>query len=276
MARDDVLFLASGMAFNVIACLLPILVFLVYVLGVWFRSAEAIRCVDRLMESAFPDQPQSMVIRQNVTFLLSQVVANRASFGVLSLAVLLGTAATLFSSLRSVLHCVYEVKHRRHFVLSYMVDLCLVLGVTLMILLNASLSWLYHMVKHLIRQFPVLADLGLPGLYAVIPHLLSPLLLFVLCCLLYRYVPARRIHWETALVSGATTSLIWQFSSYVFAWYLGRIATFNHVYGTYAFVVVMLIWIYYSSVIFVFGAEVGWVRQQRHHAAAMKNEKIDG
>lgn len=270
MDVDDILFLASGIAFNVLACLLPLLLFLIYALGIWFQSSETIGVVDRILATAFPNQPYAHNIRNAISSILAQIVASGQVLGLLSLAVLMATSASLFASLRSVLHRVFEVKASRHFVISYLVDLSLVLGLTLLILLLICLSWCYHMLRHLEHFVPSAVNYQFHGIYGTIPALVSPVLVAVFCCLLYRYVPAERIRWRIASLAAVTTTVIWETTGLLFAWYLGSLTSLGRVYGAYAFLIVLLVWVFYSSVIFIFGAEVGQVVRSRMESAKAK------
>ncbi len=261
MDQDDILFLASGLAFNVLICLLPILLLWIYVLGLWFQSTESMRFVDNILEAAFPNEIYAKTIRENISEILKSIVANRKSLGLLSVAVLAGASASLFSSTRSVLHHVFQIKTRRHFLASYLVDLGLVLGLTLLILVITSLTWVYRFVKSLRDYLPPVNDWDFHGVVGAIADLTSLPIILGLCYLLYRYVPVRRTRKWTALVAAATTSIIWEISGRAFAVYLGSLSSISKVYGAYAFILVFLIWVYYSCVIFVVGAEVGYISQ---------------
>ncbi len=261
--HDDILFLASGMAFNVLLCLLPILLLLIYMLGIWFQSGETIRFVDSILATVFPNQPYALAIRKNISSILAEIVAQRKSLGLLSLAVLMVASASLFSSMRSVLHRVFEVRARRHFVISYLFDLLLVLGVTLLILLTTSLRWIYGLIRRIEDFMPGEVGSNFHDLLGIAPDLISAGVVVLLCYLLYRHVPTERTPARIAFISAVTTSVIWEISSRLFAWYLGTLTSFNKTYGAYAFLIVLMVWIFYSCVIFVFGAEVGQVFRGR-------------
>jgi len=257
--QDEILFLASGMAFNVLLCLLPILLLLIYMLGIWFQSGETIRFVDSILATVFPNQPYALAIRENISSILAEIVAQRKSLGLLSLAVLMVASASLFSSMRSVLHRVFEVRARRHFVISYLFDLLLVLGVTLLILLTTSLRWIYGLIRRIEDFMPGEVGRNFHDLLGIAPDLISAGVVVLLCYLLYRHVPTERTPTRIAFISAVTTCVIWEISGRLFAWYLGTLTSFNKTYGAYAFLIVLMVWIFYSSVIFVFGAEVGQV-----------------
>lgn len=276
MEADDVLFLASGLAFNVLLCLVPILLTFVYVLGLLSRSVETTTYIDRILAAAFPSQPHAIEIRRSISALLNEVVINSKSLGILSLILLLAASASLFSSTRSVLHRVFEVKTRRHFVISYLVDLSLVLGLTLLVLVTMSFNWLYKGLKY-IQDFLPSDVLDLHGILGTIPDFLSLGIIILLCYLLYRLVPVQRTRRRTAFIAACTTALIWEVSGRLFAFYLTTIPSFNKIYGAYAFMIVMVVWTFYSCVIFVLGAEVGHVLEQNKNntkAASLAKDTV--
>ncbi len=269
MDEDEFLFLSSGLAFNILLCLLPILILFVFVLGMVFQNIDVSGPIDHLLRIAFPNQPHAPAIQRAIESVLSDIVTHRGSFGFLSVAILLGTSASLFASLRSVLHRIFQIKAQRHFILTYFVDLLLVLGMTLLILFTTSLSWIYRSLKHIPGLLSP-QDWLVSGALGTIPDFAAIGIIFLLCYLLYQYVPEERIDRKSALIAACTTSLVWEISGYVFGWYLRTLTHFSKLYGAYAFIVVLLIWVFWSAVIFVVGAEVGYLAQTRN-----KNQKMD-
>ena len=82
---------------------------------------------------------------------------------------------------------------------------------------------------------------------------------FLMFVLIYRFLPARRIPWRIAVVSATFTSVVFELLKSAFAWYVAYIAEYRSTYGVFASIVVLIFWIYYSSVVFVLGGEVGQV-----------------
>src|SRR5690606_10587909 len=82
------------------------------------------------------------------------------------------------------------------------------------------------------------------------------LLMFVL---MYRYLPARRIPWRIAIVAAIFTGVAFELLKSIFAWYVTNVATHTSPYGAFATFVILVLWIYYSAVVFVLGGEVGQV-----------------
>ncbi len=66
-----------------------------------------------------------------------------------------------------------------------------------------------------------------------------------------------------ALTAAAFTAVCWEFLKVGFAFYLTRLASFQSIYGGIATLVVVVVWFYYLSIVFVLGAEVAQVYEMR-------------
>ncbi|MCC7518624.1 MAG: YihY/virulence factor BrkB family protein, partial [Verrucomicrobiae bacterium] len=154
MGQDDVLFLASGLAFNVLVCLLPVMLLWMYALGTWLHTEEIVRLAGKVIAAAFPHQPFTDAIRDGLSSILQEMMRHKKSLGILSFVILIGTSASLFSSIRTALHRVFAVRSSRHLILSYLLDVSLVLVLTLLILGAMTLAWLIRTMKRLQVLFP--------------------------------------------------------------------------------------------------------------------------
>ena len=88
--------------------------------------------------------------------------------------------------------------------------------------------------------------------------------------LIYTALPARRVPWTDVVVGATVTSVLFAVGRLLVAWYLGH-AGVGSLYGAAGSLVVLLVWIYYSSQIFLYGAEFTHVYSQRH--GALKRER---
>jgi membrane protein len=77
--------------------------------------------------------------------------------------------------------------------------------------------------------------------------------------LIYRYLPARRIQWRIALISATFAAAVFEAMKYAFGWYVTNLAVYNSTYSNFATLFIFLLWIYYMSVAFVLGGEVGQI-----------------
>lgn len=76
----------------------------------------------------------------------------------------------------------------------------------------------------------------------------------VLFAILYRYLPDAEIEWGDVGIGAGVTALLFVVGQFLLGWYLGRMGA-TSTYGTAGSLVVLLIWIFYSAQIVLFGAE---------------------
>src|SRR5688572_2681086 len=83
---------------------------------------------------------------------------------------------------------------------------------------------------------------------------LSVALVTGLIALIYRYLPSKRLPWRPVLIGALVTSLLFYLGRWLIGLYLAR-ATQPSAFGAAASFAAMLLWLYYSSQIFLLGAE---------------------
>jgi membrane protein len=98
---------------------------------------------------------------------------------------------------------------------------------------------------------------------------LSIALFTLLFGLILKYLPDIRLPWRDVLLGAFVTSLLFTFGQYLIGEYIAR-ATLTSVYGAAGSLVVLLLWVYYSSQILLFGAEVTWVYANSHGTKALR------
>lgn len=96
----------------------------------------------------------------------------------------------------------------------------------------------------------------IPGATAALGTLLSWLLMGALFGAVYRVIPNTEVLWRDALAGGLLAAVAFNVASRGFAWYIGRLPTYEAVYGTFATLPLALIWIYWSWLVVLGGALV--------------------
>jgi len=126
----------------------------------------------------------------------------------------------------------------------------LILGVGLLLLI--SLAW-SALVAAMGRFFHPVLPAPEPVLHAA-SFLTSFVALTFLFAAIYKTVPDVQLEWSDVAVGAAVTSLIYTLGKVFIGMYLGK-AGFSSTYGAAASLVVLLVWVYYSALLFFLGAE---------------------
>ncbi len=110
--------------------------------------------------------------------------------------------------------------------------------------------------------------LPVPAAVLVIANLLiSFLAISVLFAIIFKFVPETKIAWRDVWVGAFATAFFFDIGKFLIGLYLGKAAV-GSTYGAAGSVIVIIIWVYYSSQIFFFGAEFTHVRAKRTSQAA--------
>ena len=176
--------------------------------------------------------------------------------------------ALVFYELDYALNVVFECTRRRHPLISTAISVAL-LGATGLLLIISYVAT--QTINVLIEYMPSLWGLDLVGLAThdfLLTYTLPFLLAFLTVSLLYRYVPRRRPKWREAMAGAMIFGLLWVAAKLLFITYGGYATLYVRLYGSLLEVVLLLLWVYYSSGLLLLGAVIAHNFQQRSRVAS--------
>jgi membrane protein len=246
--------LGASLAFYTVLSLAPLLILVIAAAGQFFGEAAARgHVVHEIEDLVGPEGGQAIQgMIANAWHPTANLVAT-----VISLALLLCSAAGVFSELQASLNEIWEAPLPESgsgilaLIKGRLLSFGMVLSVGFLLLVSLAVS-------------AVIA--GLSGFLAeraawIIPAVqlvdltLSIAIGAALFAAMYKILPNATITWRQALVGAIITSLLFTLGKTLLGWYLGR-GSVASAYGTAGSFVVLLLWIYYSAQIFLFGAEL--------------------
>jgi membrane protein len=81
--------------------------------------------------------------------------------------------------------------------------------------------------------------------------------------MIYKTMPRVGIHWKDVWIGAGVTSVFFVAGKFLIGAYIGRSGV-SSAFGAAASLIVVLLWVYYSAQIFLFGAEFTWVYSHRY------------
>ncbi len=196
--------------------------------------------------------------------------------------VLLIGAAGVFSELKDALNTIWAVKPKPGFSLWSLIwekflNFGMVLAIGFLLLTSLVLSTVIAGIGARFSQWLSLP----PGVLAGITSLVSLATVTTLFAMIFKILPDVRIHWREVWLGAAVTAVLFEVGKLALGWYLGREST-SGAYGAAASVVLLLLWVYYTSCIMFFGAEFTrmhaeargvWVRPEAHAEKVTADER---
>lgn len=176
----------------------------------------------------------------------------------------------VFYELDYALNVVFGSAKRRHPLISTAISVAL-LGSTGLLLITSYVAT--QSINFLVDSLPNLWGLNLVALTAhdfLLTYTLPFTLAFLSVTCLYRFVPRRQPGWRGSMAGALTFALLWVAAKLLFITY-GEFATiYVRLYGSLLEIVVLLLWIYYSSALFLVGAIVArHLSRERDQAAPL-------
>jgi membrane protein len=221
--------------------------------------------VHQLLDTLLPRHSNAVEI--SVSDLIDSVLESRGALGVWSAFAYFWFTARLFGALRSALSQVLDFGTQRGVVAGKLFDFRLTLGAT--ILMTAYLGLTAYMAIATSRGVQFLMNLGLRedvmgGLEYAISFTLAFALVVLLIFLLYRFIPVRGIPTRAAFVGAVTAGIVFEATRLGYSALTAILSPSTIYTGTLYTIISVVFWMYYSSIIFLLGAEVARVYEIRN------------
>jgi len=247
--------LAAALAYYTAFSIAPLIVVVVSVAGlVWNREA---------VQGQLDNQIRGLVGSQAATAIQDMVAnADQAETGVIATVIGVATlvlgAAGVFGQLQDALNTVWGVQPKPtsgisgilYMLRSRFISFTMVLGIGFLLLVSLVISAILAALNGWVFS-------RLPFSEAVLQLInfgISFVVITLLFAVIYKVLPDAKIRWKDVWVGAAVTALLFSVGKYLIGLYLGS-SSIASSYGAAGSFVVLLVWIYYSAFIFLFGAE---------------------
>lgn len=253
--RRHIFLLSSGIAFNLLLCIIPMVVLIVSLVSGVLDVEQTKNTVEVALSTFLPKNTQAASVVATIINEVGAFFNYRSAAGWIAGIALLWLASALFSSLRTGLNAIFHIPTPKFFVLYKLKDMAFTIVVVVLILLVTLLSPLLTLADQY-RVLLVSNDSAgfIFGLTVQVASLISTSVLFLL---LYKLVPNKRLPWPIVLMSTGFAVVLWEAARMLFSWYVYSATNFSKIYGGYVAVASFAVWLYYSAFIFLLSAELG-------------------
>jgi len=265
---DDCTTMAAALAYYTTFSLAPLMLIVIGIAGVVFQRESVQHQIQRQIEylvgSGAAKEVASMV--ESASTHSSHSVPS-AVLGLV--AVLLG-ASGAFSQLQSSLNQIWRVMPDpraggvRNFIGQRILSFGMILAIAFLLLVSL-------VVTAALEAFGSFISPYLPGwisspMLVALGFVVSFLIVTAMFASMYKILPDAEIHWHDVWLGAAVTSLLFTAGKFLIGAYLGRSGAAD-AYGAAGSLVLLVLWVYYSSMIFLIGAEFTAIWSERHSGA---------
>ena len=258
----NVIFNASAITFNLFICAIPFTLILISIIGyiLSFDTAytELVRYGTELLPDITYEQTNSVTVESEriVQALLTPLIQGRNVLGLTGIIIMLFFTQSLFHSLKIVLFDIFEIQNKSHPIkglLTNFLGLGLLGTVFLFFSLLVSFVSLFELRTIAIPLTEIVIEL--PWIYELLDLLLPLLFTFMLSFVIFRFMSERKISILDALQGAALFAILFESAKLLLSLYLSyAITRYEFVYQGYTVIIVLALWVFYLSILFVISA----------------------
>lgn len=250
--KDNGLLLAAAVSFYTFLSIFPLLLVAVGGLAYALRSpghAEAV--LTHFLGRA--------VVGPQISSIIGDVIHGRSAATGIGLLLLLWSGTSAVVALEQAINIAWKTEGMRGFVKRRAIALLTLVVVGVLLSLSFGVTALLHSARASSPEF--LSQLT--PVWGLLGHMAAAAASVALFMTIYKLLPYARVTWGTALVGGLFAGLLWEIAKHAFTFYVLHWAGYNKVYGSLGSVILLIVWINYSAIITILGAEFASVWSER-------------
>ncbi len=250
-ARDGLGMKASALTFSTLLAIVPTLA-LIFVIarGFGFQTILEETLIDKM-----PAQSDALQIAFGYVQSYLEYARGGVFVGV-GIIILLFSVLNLFSSIESTFNDIWQVEKPRSLVRQFVDFLSIVVIIPILLIVSSGLS---VFVSATISSTP------LAGIFSPVVQIVMRIMPYVINCILffvlYLIIPNTKVKPGSALFAGIFTGLAFQIFQMIYINGQIFLSSYNKIYGGFAAVPLLLLWLQISFIIFLFGGELAFASQ---------------
>lgn len=273
---NDLFGMAAEMGYMLVIGFFPFMLFLMAVFG-WLGKHSFMHPLMQFLQQVMPE---------DIINLMHIVINQVCFFSKGGLIATLGFCITLFLSTNAIaivakgLNRAYKINDTRSFLYSRLLALVMVFVNALVLFLSIDLIVFGKVIiKFLVTYIGLTVHAGNLILFVRWP--IAFVALFIMAYLHYYILPNleghEKLRRKSALPGAIFFTISWLIGSWGFSIYINNLHTYNFVYGTIGAFAVLMVWLYYTSILILIGGEINYeiyVKLQKKEELTEKRSKI--
>jgi membrane protein len=263
--------LGASLAYYTVFSLAPLILVLLAIVGVIFRNDPAGAWDKITQQMRYFLDPSAVQVVQNIAQKASQPGKSTIAT-IIGVALALFGASGVFGQLQDALNTIWGVKAKPgggiwEFLRSRFLSFAMVGGVCFLLLVSLTLESLLKGFSHYVQSV-------LPGgiVVAMAVYLIFDFgVVILLFAMIFKFLPDAQIQWRDVWIGAVMTAIFFGIGKWLLGLYLGSGAA-GSAYGAASSLITLLLWVYYSSQILLFGAEFTQVYAERAGRALKPSE----
>lgn len=251
--NDNAFKLSASLSFSTLFAMAPLLVVVISLAGIFFgRSAVEGRVYEQMKDLVGPQAAAQIQDVIRYTLQTQHSIAGAIIGGI----VLVTSATGVFTEIQGSINYMWSIQAKPKkgwlkFLLNRLLSFSLIIATGFISLVSLLVTSLMDLLSNDLKR--TFSNLSVYFFY-VVNYALTLAAIVLLFTLLFKILPDAIIRWRDAMRGALFTGLLFLLGKFLIGLYLGN-SNIGLMYGAAASVMVVLTWVYYSSIILYFGAE---------------------
>jgi len=274
--------LGAALAYYTVFSLAPLILILLAIVGVIFRDDPAGAWDKITQQMGYFLDPSALQVVQGIAQKASQPGKSTIAT-IIGIALALFGATGVFGQLQDALNTIWGVKAKPAqgifgFLRARFLSFAMVAGICFLLLVSLAIEALLKGFSHYVQSMLPGGIVVAVGVYLIFDFAVVVLLF----AMIFKFLPDVRIQWRDVWIGAVITAILFLIGKWLLGLYLGSGAA-GSAYGAASSLITLLLWIYYSSQILLFGAEFTQVYAQRagrelepsHYAVRVETKEVE-
>jgi membrane protein len=251
--NDHALKFSASLSYYTVFSIGPVLIIMISLAGIFFGK-DAVEGKIYSQLSGLLGSAAALQI-ENIIRNIEQSQFTRSG-AILGLAILFAGATGVFTEMQDSINYIWSIKAKPKkslvkFILDRLISFCLV--ITFGFILMVSLA-IHALVDLLEDKLKMVFDEATVFIFQGFNYIVLFIIISTLFAIIFKVLPDAKVRWRDVYVGAVFTAVLFLIGKFLIGFYLGN-ANIGVTYGAAASLVVILLWVYYTSIILYFGAE---------------------
>jgi len=260
--NDNGVKFSAALSYYTIFSVGPVLVIIISLAGIFFGheavEGEVYAQINGLVGNSAAIQIQEII--QNI-----EQSRLSTSGAVLGLVVLLVGATGIFTEIQDSINFIWSIKAKPkkgflRFLFNRLISFSLIVSIGFLLLVTLIINALVELLHD---RLTAIFDEASVYIFTVINYGILLVVITILFAVIFKVLPDAKVHWKDALVGAVFTAILFLIGKFLIGFYL-RYSSIGVTYGAAASIMLIMVWVYYTSIILYFGAEFTKVYALRH------------
>jgi membrane protein len=249
--------LSAALSYYTVFSIAPLLIVIISLAGIFFGQqaveGRVYHQISGLVGSDAALQVQDIIknIRQS---------NHGMAGGVIGMIILIIGASGVFSEIQGSINFLWNIPppEKKGFLMAVirkLISFSLLIAVSFLLLVSLVINAIVDALSERLKHF---FDTSMINMFYLLNIVLVLAIVIFLFTLIFKILPNANIRWKDAIVGATITALLFLIGKFVIGFYLGN-SRIGITYGTTASIVILMLWVYYSSIILYFGASYTYI-----------------